>query len=101
MSLTLRDAQHLSWKTFKKFEAFNQKRSGSLGSAADFVKKATEVAERIGTLENSGLSAEKEEFAKLLSELLFVMLILAERYGVSLEDSFLQAVDELILGFVS
>jgi hypothetical protein len=101
LSLTLRDAQHLSWKTFKKFESVNEKRSASFGSAADFVKKADEIAQKIRTLENSGSSAGKEEIAKLLSELLFAMFVLSERCGVSLEDSFLQSVDELILGFVS
>ena len=65
------------------------------------MKKAGEIAQKIRALEDSWSSANKEEFAKLLSELLFAMFVLAERYGVSLEDSFLQAVDELILGFVS
>jgi hypothetical protein len=52
-------------------------------------------------LENPGSPTSKEDFAKFLSELLFAMFVLAERYGISLEDSFLQSVDELILGFVS
>ena len=101
MSLTLRDAQHLSWKTFKKFEKADEKRSASLGASTDLVKKAEEIVQKIGTLENSGSSTGKEEIAKSLSELLFLMFVLAERYGVNLEDSFLQSVDELILGFVS
>ena len=101
LSLTLRDAQHLSWKTFKKFESVNEKRSASLGSAEDFVKKASEIAQKIKALENPGSPTSKEDYAKLLSELLFAMFVLAERYGISLEDSFLQPVDELILGFIS
>ena len=101
MSLTLRDAQHLSWKTFRKFEAVDEKRSASFGSGSDLVKKASEIAQKIKTLENAGTPEGKEELGKLLSELLFAMFVLAERYGVSLEESFMQAVDELILGFVS
>jgi hypothetical protein len=100
MSLTLRDAQHLSWKTFKKFEALSEKDAARFGSAAELVKKVCDVAQK-KTLENAQTPEGKEELGKLLSELLFVMFVLAERYGVSLEESFMQAVDELILGFVS
>jgi hypothetical protein len=101
LSLTLRDAQHLSWKTFKKFEMIDEKRSAGLGSAVDLVKKASEIAVKIDELEKSGAGGKKEEIGKLLSELLFIMFVVAERQGLSLEDSFLQSVDELILGFVS
>jgi hypothetical protein len=100
LSLTLRDAQHLSWKTFKKFEKVDEKRSTSLGSAVELVKKANEIAAKIDELKNSKALGEKEETAKLLSELLFIMFVVAERHSISLEDSFLQSVDELILGFV-
>lgn len=101
LSLTLRDAQHLSWKTFKKFETVDKKRSASLGSAGDLVKKANEISVKIDSLEKSGSEGKKEEIAQLLSELLFIMFVVAERQGFSLEDSFLQSVDDLILGFVS
>jgi len=96
----LRDAQHLSWKTFKKLEKVDEKLAANLGTASDLVKKAEEIAKKTKTLENSS-SPSKEEVGKLLSEILFSSLIIAERSGVSLEDSFLQALDEIILGFVS
>jgi hypothetical protein len=101
MSLTLRDAQHLTWKTFKKFEKIDETRAANFGSEAELVKKAGVLSEKLGALKNSGSSADKEEIARLLSEQLFSLLVLAERHGVNLEESFLQAVDELILGFVS
>jgi hypothetical protein len=100
MSLTLRDAQHLSWKTFKKFESMNKMRSSGFDSAPEFVRKADEIVGKIKLLQNGGSSGQGE-LAKLFSELLFSLFVLSERYGVSLEDSFLQSVDELILGFVS
>jgi hypothetical protein len=97
MSLTLRDAQHLSFKTFKKFEAADEKRSATIGTSADLIEKASEIAQKNMTEQNS---ENKEETGKLLSELLFSALVLAERRGISLEDVFLQTLDEIILGFV-
>jgi hypothetical protein len=98
LSLTLRDAQHLSFKTFKKFEALDEKRSATIGTSADLIKKADEIAQKTTLPENSG---SKDETGKLLSELLFSALVFAQRNGISLEDAFLQTVDEIILGFVS
>jgi hypothetical protein len=100
MSLTLRDAQHLSWKTFRKFENQDKSRSASFDSATELLKKAGEIADKIKILQNSD-SLERGELAKMFSELLFSLFVLSERYDVNLEDSFLQAVDELIMGFVS
>jgi len=100
MSLTLRDAQHLSWKTFRKFETQDKSRSASFDSATELVKKAGEIADKIKILQISD-SLERGELAKMFSELLFSLFVLSERYGLNLEDSFLQAVDELIMGFVS
>ena len=98
LSLTLRDAQHLSFKTFKKFEALNEKRSAIIGTSADLTKKAAEIAQKIVTPETQG---SKVDTGKLLSELLFSAFVFAERNGISLEDAFLQTVDEIILEFVS
>ncbi len=99
MSLTLRDAQHLSWKTFKKFEALNEKRSACIGTGDDLVKKTNQIAEKLRTIED--LKANKSEVEKLLSELLLSAFVLSERNGINLEETFLQTVDEIILSFVS
>jgi hypothetical protein len=98
LSLTIRDAQHLSFKTFKKFETLDKKRSATIGTPTDLIKKAEEIAQKIKALENS---EPKEEIGKVFSELLFSVFVLAQRQGVNLEDAFLQTVDEIILGFVS
>jgi hypothetical protein len=95
----LRDAQHLAWKTFKKFEKIDEAKTASFSSPEELVKKAEEIAQKIKTTQNA--QGSNEEAGKMLSDLLFSMLVLAERHGVILEDAFLQAVDELILSFVS
>ncbi len=99
LSLTLRDAQHLCWKTFKKFEMIDQKNAASFENSNYLTKKAEEITQKIKATENSDMV--KEALAKMLSELLFAAFVLAERQGLSLEESFLQTVDDMILGFVS
>jgi NTP pyrophosphatase (non-canonical NTP hydrolase) len=100
MSLTLRDAQHLCWKTFKKFETFDQKGTTVFTNPAYLPQKVAEIAQKIKTTD-SDEAAKKEAIAKMLSELLFAACVLAEQQGVNLEESFLQTVDEMILAFVS
>jgi len=101
LSLTLRDAQHLCWKTFKKFEMIDQKNSRTYTTGENLVKKSEEIAQRIKAIQGLDSTYKKEELAKLLSELLFGAFTLAEQEGVNLEESFLQAIDEMILGFIT
>jgi hypothetical protein len=63
----------------------------------DLLKKAEEIARRIQNPDVSG----KDNLARLLSELLYLMFVLAEQHGVNLEEEFLQSIDELILGSVT
>jgi len=90
LSLTLRDAQFLSWKTFKKIEKKNGKDSDISMLSADLVIKMTSCSSCSG----------KEELSKLLSELLFVAFVLAENYGVILEEKFMQTMDDYVFGLV-
>jgi phage I-like protein len=103
MSLTLRDAQHLSWKTFKKFELVDEKSAAKIGTVEALASKVAGLTQKMKLRESSEVIDEdrREAEKRLLSELLFNAFILAERSGVELEDSFLQTVDEIILGFVS
>jgi predicted DNA-binding ArsR family transcriptional regulator len=96
----LRDAQFLSWKTFKKTEAKMGKESNISAVSDEMAKKANEIAEKIRT-SSAGSSPSKEELSKLLPELLYLAFVLAENYGASLEELFMQTVDEYILGLVS
>ncbi|MCW4010431.1 MAG: hypothetical protein NWF05_07400 [Candidatus Bathyarchaeota archaeon] len=101
MSLTLRDAQHLAWKTLKKLEKIDETRMRKFCSATELAIGAGEVEKKTETLEKSSSPESKEELARLLSNLLFSLFVLSELNGISLEDSFLQSVDDLILEFVS
>ncbi len=47
MSLTLRDAQHLAWKTFKKFEKLDENKAAEFSSPEQLVKKVEELAKQI------------------------------------------------------
>ncbi len=102
MSLTLRDAQHLSMKTLKKLEIVDENRAALVSTSDALVKKAVEIAQKMKKLEDSEAGKEgKIDVCTLLSQLLFTAFVLAEHSGIELEDSFLQTVDEIILGFVS
>jgi hypothetical protein len=96
LSLTLRDAQYLSWKTFKKLGKAEKYSEGSV-SIADLMKKAEEISKRI---QDSESTINKEGLGVLFSELLYVIFLLAEQHGVNLEESFLQTIDEIIMGSV-
>ncbi len=103
MSLTLRDAQHLSWKTFKKFEAVDQKNAANIGTVEALATKVADLAQmtKADVASEIGNPKGNEAARKVFSEIVFNVLVLAERSGVELEDSFLQTIDEIILGFVS
>ncbi len=96
LSLTLRDAQHLSYKTLKKLENFNKANSAKYGSLHSLTEK-TAILEQL----NNNDPEKKNQLANLLSEVLFICFVQAEQHDISLEDSFLQSVDDLILGFVN
>jgi hypothetical protein len=100
LSLTLRDAQYLSWKTFKKIEIKNQTISDTAEKISELTEKAVEL---VKNMEKSGGSisvAAKEELGNLFSRIIFFVFVLGEREGISLEDSFLQAMDNYILDLV-
>jgi len=79
----------------------HKRNSKDYATGEPLVKKSDEIAQKIQTLQNLDAPAKKEVFGKLLSELLFGAFVLAEQQGLSLEESFLQAIDEMILEFVS
>ena len=100
MSVTLRDAQHLCWKTFKKLEQLDHTNSATFEKAKYLQNKADELAQKIGELTSSD-GQTKDVLSKLISELLFATFVTAEMQGIDLEESFLQTVNEIILGFVA
>ena len=107
MSLTLRDAQHLCWKNFTKI---NEKLDPNRGKGwtpfvmvTDLLEEAGEVASVVKGLEGFKPPEKpktKEMLATELSDLLYIIFILAEHYDINLEESFLQTVSDYILRFI-
>ena len=91
LSLTMRDAQHLCWKTYMKFKLKEAKEANVLDVVADLKTKANSLADTIKK------EAETEKIAEILSELLFAAFVLAEHSNVNEEESFLQSIDNYIL----
>ncbi len=101
MALTIRDAQHLSWKTYKKMESVNKEQTNIESAATELATMTSRIALKIKTGRKPSDEPEnRDEFANLFSSALFNILILAENQGVNLEESFLEAVDSYILGLV-
>ena len=107
MSLTLRDAQHLCWKNFKKI---NERLDSTRGRGwtpfvmvTDLLEEAGEVAAVVKGIEGfkpPDKLKTREMLATELSDLLYIIFVLAEHYGIDLEESFLQTVNDYILRFI-
>jgi NTP pyrophosphatase (non-canonical NTP hydrolase) len=107
MSVTLRDAQHLCWKNFRKInDKLDPERSKGqtpFVMVADLLKEAGEVATVIKGLEGFMLPEKaktKEMLATELSDLLYVIFVLAENYGIELEESFLETVNDRVISML-
>ena len=107
MSLSLRDAQHLCWKNFRKI---NEKLDPARGQGwtpfvmvTDLLEEAGEVASVVKGLEGFKPPEKpktKDMLATELSDLLYILFILAEHYGINLEESFIQTVNDYMLRFI-
>jgi NTP pyrophosphatase (non-canonical NTP hydrolase) len=107
MSVTLRDAQHLCWKNFMKI---NEKLDPERGRGwtpfvmmTDLLEEADEVASVVKGLEGFKPPEKpktKEMLATELSDLLYIIFVLAEHYEIDLEESFLQTVNDYMLRFI-
>lgn len=70
---------------------------------ADLLEEAGEVAAVVKGLEGFKLREKpnkKEMLTKELSDLLYIIFVLAEHYGINLEESFLQTVSDYVLRFI-
>lgn len=107
VSVTLRDAQHLCWKNFRKI---NDKLDPERGKGwtpfvmvADLLEEAGEVASAVKGLEGFKPLEKpktKEMLATELSDLLYMIFVLAEHYGIELEESFLQTVNDRVISML-
>jgi len=108
VSLTLRDAQHVCWKNFRKINDNLDRARGKAWTPfvmiTDLLEEVGEVASAVKRLEGMEPSERlkaKEALATELSNVLYIIFVLAEHYGMELEDSFLQTVNDYILKFIS
>ncbi|HKZ94466.1 MAG TPA: MazG nucleotide pyrophosphohydrolase domain-containing protein [Candidatus Bathyarchaeia archaeon] len=104
MTLTLQDAQHASWKIFRKINdrlgVENGKSRDAFVIVADLLEEAGEVAAVVKGLESFRPPNErkpKETLAKELNDVLYCVFVLAEHYGLDLEESFLEQVNDHLL----
>ena len=107
MSLTLRDAQHLCWKNFRKIneklDPVRGKKWTPFVMVTDLLEEAGEVASVVKGLEGFKPPEKpktREMLATELSDLLYMVFVLAEHYGINLEEAFLQTVNDYVLRFI-
>lgn len=107
MSVTLRDAQYFCWKNFRKINDRLDPERGKgwtpFVMVTDLLEEAGEVAAVVKGLEGFKPPSKpktKEMLAKELSDLLYIIFVLAEHYGLELEETFLQTVNDYVLRFI-
>lgn len=105
MSLSLQDAQHVSWKIFRKIDAKlgseETPRRNPPAAVTHLLEGAGRVSAIVKSLEGSEPSEKvrpEEKLAKELNNMLYSVFVLAEHYGVNLEETFLEHVNDLLLG---
>jgi NTP pyrophosphatase (non-canonical NTP hydrolase) len=108
MPLTLQEAQLVSWKVFRKIsgrlDASGEKLANPLVMVADILEKTGKTAATVKGLEGLKSPDEtktKEVLAGELSDLLYTVFVLAEHYGLNLEDTFLEHVNDYLLQFIT
>jgi len=101
VSIALRDAQHLSWKTFRKLKDMLGSELGKewtpFAMVTALLEEAGEVASAVKGLEGFKPLEKvktKEMLGTELSDVLFMVFVLAEHYGIELEESFMQTTND-------
>ena len=104
MSVTIRDAQHLCWKNFRTINDKLDPEAGKKWTPAVTVSEILEESSKIrkAVEKLDGLKFEEkpeanEKLARELSNMLYLLLVLAEHYKIELEESFLQTVNDSIV----
>jgi len=108
MALTLQEAQLVSWKIFRKINVKLDVESGRgwdpFVIVTDILEEAGEVASVVKGLEGFKPPEKpktKEMLAKELSDMLYGIFVLAEHYGVNLDETFLEHVNDYLLRFLT
>ena len=108
MPLTLQEAQLVSWKVFRKIndrlDVSNGRPRNPFVMVTDILDEAGEAAATVKDLEgfkSADKPKTKEMLAGELSDLLYTVFVLAEHYGLNLEETFLEHVNEYLLRFIT
>jgi len=108
MTLTLQDAQHASWKIFRKInDKLDVEKAKSWSpsvTATDLLAEAGKVAAVVKDLEKSQPPEKpetKKMLAKELNDLLYNIFVLAEHYSINLEETFLEQASDYLLRFLA
>ena len=103
LSVTLLEAQHMCWKVFCKLNTKLDRSWDPFVMVTDILEEAGEVASVVKGLEGfkpPDKPKTKEMLATELSDLLYMIFILAEHYRIDLGESFLQTVNDYALRFI-
>jgi len=108
LPLTLQEAQLVSWKIFRKInmklDTERERPWDPFVIVADILEEAGEVAGVVKGLEGFKPPEKpktKEMLATELSDLLYGIFVLAEHYGINLEETYLEHVSNYMLRFLT
>ena len=99
-SLTFQEIVKKTLEVVKKFEEVKQRKWGIEGNMIELSKQVGELAKNVMMLENYYLAnrwqepkykdASKEEIANELTDILFIIIRIADLYGIDLEKTHLK-----------
>jgi NTP pyrophosphatase (non-canonical NTP hydrolase) len=90
----------LCWKTFKKIDEPKSENWTPDIMVTDLVQETGKLANIVKGLEGFQPSEKhetKEMLAAKLCDVLYIVFVLAEHYGINLEETFLQAVNDRVI----
>jgi len=107
VSVTLRDAQHMCWKSFRVINdkidperGKTWKPSATVAELAEKVREIDDVVKRWEDDRSPEKDEAKEALAQGLSDVLSLVFVLAEHHEIELEEAFMQAISDYMMRFV-
>jgi len=107
LSITMRDAQNLCVKNFKmineRLYPLRGKGWTPFVMVTDLLEEAGEIASAVKGLEGFKPPEKpktKEMLATELSDLLYMVFVLAEHYGIELEEAFVETINSYSSRFI-
>lgn len=107
MSLTLRDAQHVSWKTFRlindKLDPEKGKMWTPLATLEDMRESVEDILKSVTHIEESEMQKDKTKTDKLatrLSDVLYAVFVLAEHYRINVEEVFMETMNDRMIAHI-